>query len=108
MVCLPRTRVQRALLLQLGCCRLCTAVARSCRPHACQTLPPATPRLYLFVCLQVKRLHLGGNALSASAFPPAWQLPGAMRQLTHLELGGNPGLEGELPANLSWPSIEVL
>lgn len=73
-------------------------------PHA-RTSPRLAGRT---TCLQAELLVVASNNLSGPVFPDAWLQPGALPRLESLELGGNPGLAGSLPANLSWPSLTRL
>ena len=58
--------------------------------------------------LQVEALMLSTNSLSGEAFPAAWLEPDALPRLNNLDLSFNRGLMGTLPANLSWPRLEIL
>ena len=53
----------------------------------------------------LRQLRLAGNNLTGPIFPPAWLQPGRLPSLEALDLAGNTGLAGSLPANLSWPSL---
>ena len=59
-------------------------------------------------CMQPIELLLGNNSLTGPTFPSAWLQPGSMHRLETLHLLGNPGLQGTLPANLSWPLLWIL
>jgi hypothetical protein len=56
----------------------------------------------------LRQLRLAGNNLSGPIFPPAWLQPGRLPSFEVLDLAGNAGLVGSLPANLSWPSLRSL
>ena len=53
----------------------------------------------------LRQLRLAGNNLSGPIFPPAWLQPGRLPSLEALDLAGNAGLVGSLPASLLWPSL---
>ena len=72
-----------------------------------RTFLPATtcPRLRAALHVQARKLLLGGNALTGPAFPLAWLQPGTLPTLDSLNLTGNPGLAGDLPATFPWPIL---
>jgi hypothetical protein len=58
---------------------------------------------------QLTTLLLSSNALTGPALPPAWQREGALIDwATDLELAGNRGLTGTLPAKLPWTVLNIL
>ena len=60
----------------------------------------------MFLSLQVNSILLKDNMLTGPAFPPAWMFPRAMLYLAVLDVSGNKGLTGTLPAEWSfWPSV---
>jgi len=79
----------------------------------CVVMPPSSLHHYMslwpeVICVQLAVLSLANNSLSGPAFPPAWLEPEALPRLIVLDVAGNPGLGGTLPANLSWPFIDAL
>jgi hypothetical protein len=66
----------------------------------------ALPDEYAYAA--VKALVLDKNSLSGPAFPAAWLEADALLKLEHLDLSYNQRLSGTLPANLSWPHLQIL
>jgi len=58
--------------------------------------------------LQIGTLGLANNSLTGDAFPSSWLRPGSFPRLAMLDVTGNAGLAGTLPANLSWPALSTL
>ena len=59
--------------------------------------------------MQIEFLELNNNLLTGPAFPTAWTLHGALSGMVMLDVSGNRGLTGTLPADMSfWPSLTGL
>ena len=71
-------------------------------------LPPASPLPCFTVQASLTDIDLQHNQLTGPAFPPAWLAPNSTLNLLRLQLNDNPGLEGTLPASLSWSRLENL